>query len=137
MQLGYLDLDEELLVEPEELDKYKKNKIVILTTGSQGETMSGLVRMAAGEHKKLSMIPGDLVIISSTPIPGNERYVSDVINMLYRKGANVINEGVAGRARFGPRLRGGAEADALADASQVLHPHPRGIPAPVPPRGAG
>ncbi len=95
MQLGYLDLDEELLVEPEELDKHKKNKIVILTTGSQGETMSGLVRMAAGEHKKLSMIPGDLVIISSTPIPGNERYVSDVINMLYRKGANVINEGVA------------------------------------------
>ncbi len=94
-QLGYLDLDEALLVEPEELDKYKNNKIVILTTGSQGETMSGLVRMAAGEHKKLSMIPGDLVIISSTPIPGNERYVSDVINMLYRKGANVINEGVA------------------------------------------
>jgi ribonuclease J len=94
-QLGYLDLDEELLVEPEELDKHKKNRIVILTTGSQGETMSGLVRMAAGEHKKLSMIPGDLVIISSTPIPGNERYVSDVINMLYRKGANVINEGVA------------------------------------------
>ena len=95
MQLGYLDLDEELLVEPEDLEKLKKNKVVILTTGSQGETMSGLVRMAAGEHKKLSMIPGDLVIISSTPIPGNERYVSDVINMLYRKGADVINEGVA------------------------------------------
>ncbi len=94
-QLGYLELDEEMLVEPEDLEKYKKNKIVILTTGSQGETMSGLVRMAAGEHKKLSMIPGDLVIISSTPIPGNERYVSDVINMLYRKGADVINEGVA------------------------------------------
>jgi ribonuclease J len=51
--------------------------------------------MAAGEHKKLSMIPGDLVIISSTPIPGNEKYVSDVINMLYRRGANVINESVA------------------------------------------
>ena len=93
--LGYLELDEDMLVEPEELEKMKKNKIVILTTGSQGETMSGLVRMAAGEHKKLSMIPGDLVIISSTPIPGNERYVSDVINMLYRKGADVINEGVA------------------------------------------
>jgi ribonuclease J len=94
-ELGYLELDEDMLVEPEELEKMKKNKIVILTTGSQGETMSGLVRMAAGEHKKLSMIPGDLVIISSTPIPGNERYVSDVINMLYRKGADVINEGVA------------------------------------------
>lgn len=95
MELGYLELDEDMLVEPEDLEKMKKNKIVILTTGSQGETMSGLVRMAAGEHRKLKMIPGDLVIISATPIPGNERYVSDVINMLYRKGADVINEGVA------------------------------------------
>lgn len=95
MELGYLELDEDMLVEPEDLEKMKKSKIVILTTGSQGETMSGLVRMAAGEHRKLAMIPGDLVIISATPIPGNERYVSNVINMLYRKGANVINEGVA------------------------------------------
>jgi len=88
-------LDEDMLIEPEEVEKMKKSKVVILTTGSQGETMSGLVRMAAGEHKKLNMIPGDLVIISSTPIPGNEKYVSDVINMLYRRGADVINEGVA------------------------------------------
>ena len=95
MELGYLELDDSMLVEPEQLDKMKKNKVVILTTGSQGEAMSGLVRMAAGEHRKLKMIPGDLVIISATPIPGNERYVSDVINMLYRKGADVINEGVA------------------------------------------
>ncbi|MGI5850437.1 MAG: ribonuclease J [Christensenellales bacterium] len=95
MQLGYLELDEDMLVEPEDLEKMDQSKIAILTTGSQGETMSGLVRMAAGEHKKLSMIPGDLVIISASPIPGNERYVSDVINMLYRKGADVINEGVA------------------------------------------
>lgn len=94
-ELGYLEFDEGLLVEPEDLEKMKKNKIVILTTGSQGETMSGLVRMAAGEHRKLKMIHGDLVIISATPIPGNERYVSDVINMLFRKGADVINEGVA------------------------------------------
>jgi ribonuclease J len=95
MELGYLELDEDMLVEPEELEKLGNSKIVILTTGSQGETMSGLVRMAAGEHKKLSMIPGDLVIISASAIPGNERYVSDVINMLYRKGASVINEGMA------------------------------------------
>ena len=94
-ELGYLELDEDMLIEPEEVEKMKKSKVVILTTGSQGETMSGLVRMAAGEHKKLNMIPGDLVIISSTPIPGNEKYVSDVINMLYRRGADVINESVA------------------------------------------
>ncbi len=94
-ELGYLKLDEGILVEPEELEKLKNNKIAILTTGSQGEPMSGLVRMAAGEHRKLEMIPGDTVIISASPIPGNERYVSDVINMLYRRGANVINEGIA------------------------------------------
>ena len=68
--------------------------MVILTTGSQGETMSGLVRMATGQHAKLSVKEGDLVIISASPIPGNERYVSDVINMLYRKGASVINDSV-------------------------------------------
>jgi ribonuclease J len=84
-----------MLVEPEELDKLGPSKIVILTTGSQGETMSGLVRMAAGEHKKLTIQPGDLVIISASTIPGNERYISDVINMLYRKGADVINEAMA------------------------------------------
>ncbi len=95
MELGYLELDENMLVEPEELEKLGASKIVILTTGSQGETMSGLVRMAAGEHKKLTIQPGDLVIISASAIPGNERYVSDVINMLYRKGANVINEAMA------------------------------------------
>ena len=94
-ELGYLDFDEDLLIEPEELEKLEKSKAVILTTGSQGETMSGLVRMAAGEHKKLEMIPGDLVIISASAIPGNERYISDVINMLYRKGADVINEEMA------------------------------------------
>lgn len=95
MELGYLELDEEMLVEPEELDKLSPSKIVILTTGSQGETMSGLVRMASGEHKKLTIQPGDLVIISASAIPGNERYISDVINMLYRKGADVINEAMA------------------------------------------
>ena len=94
-ELNYLNIDENMLIGPEELDRYKDNQVVILTTGSQGETMSGLVRMAAGEHPKLSIKPGDLVIISSTPIPGNERYVSDVINMLFKRGANVINEGRA------------------------------------------
>lgn len=94
-QLGYLNIDESILVTPEELEKLPKNKIAILTTGSQGEPMSGLVRMAAGEHKKLAMMCGDTVIISSSPIPGNERYVADVTNMMYRRGANVINEGIA------------------------------------------
>jgi len=95
MDLGYLKLKDSMLIGFEEIDKIRDNKVVILTTGSQGEAMSGLVRMAAGEHSKLTIKEGDLVIISASPIPGNERYVSDVINMLYRQGASVIYEGLA------------------------------------------
>ncbi len=91
-ELGSLNLDDEMLIGIEELKNYKDNQVVILSTGSQGETMSGLVRMATGQHSKLNIKQGDLVILSATPIPGNERYVYDVINMLYRKGATVIND---------------------------------------------
>ncbi len=93
-ELGYLNVDDEMLVGFDDLRHLRDNQIVILTTGSQGETMSGLVRMAMGQHAKLNIKVGDLVIISASPIPGNERYVSDVVNMLYRKGANVINDAV-------------------------------------------
>jgi len=89
-ELGYLKLPEKMQISMEEIDSVRDNKVVILTTGSQGEPMSGLVRMASGEHAKLDIKQGDTVIISSTPIPGNERYVSDVINMLYRRGAKVV-----------------------------------------------
>jgi ribonuclease J len=91
-EIGYLNVSDELFINFEDLKKFRDNQIVILTTGSQGETMSGLVRMAMGQHAKVNIKEGDTVIISATPIPGNERYVSDVINMLYRKGANVIND---------------------------------------------
>lgn len=91
-EIGYLHVDDNMLVEFEDLKNLRDDQIVILTTGSQGETMSGLVRMAMGQHAKVNIKEGDLVIISATPIPGNERYVSDVVNMLYRKGANVIND---------------------------------------------
>jgi len=90
--IGYLDADDDMFVSFEEMKKLRDDQVVILTTGSQGETMSGLVRMAMGQHKQINIKEGDLVIISASPIPGNERYVSDVINMLYRKGANVIND---------------------------------------------
>ncbi|MEI6101253.1 MAG: ribonuclease J [Eubacteriales bacterium] len=91
-ELGSLNLDDDMLIGMEELKNYKDNQIVILSTGSQGETMSSLVRMATGQHAKLNIKQGDLVILSATPIPGNERYVYDVVNMLYRKGATVIND---------------------------------------------
>lgn len=92
LELGYLSADPDMFVDFDELQNLRDNQIVVLTTGSQGETMSGLSRMAMGEHPKLSIKPGDLVIISASPIPGNERYVSDMINSLYRRGASVIND---------------------------------------------
>lgn len=87
--LGYLKIPEKLRLDMDDIDNERDNKVVIVTTGSQGEPMSGLVRMASGDHRKLTIKEGDTVIISSTPIPGNERYVYDVINMLYARGANV------------------------------------------------
>lgn len=93
--LGYLKIKDSMLISFEEAEKMRDNKVVILTTGSQGEPMSGLVRMAAGEHSRLTLKKGDLVIISASPIPGNEKYVSDVINMLYHQGAEVVYQGLA------------------------------------------
>lgn len=92
LELGYLKADDNAFVEFDELPKLPDNEIVVLTTGSQGEAMSGLSRMASGDHPKLSIKAGDLVIISASPIPGNERGISDMINLLYRKGASVIND---------------------------------------------
>ncbi len=91
-ELGYLTVDDDMLVSFDDIKNLRDNQIVILTTGSQGETMSGLVRMAMGQHRQMNIKENDLVILSASPIPGNERYVSDVINMLYRKGATVIND---------------------------------------------
>ncbi|MDL2237554.1 ribonuclease J [Christensenellaceae bacterium OttesenSCG-928-K19] len=91
-EIGYMNVDDDMLVSFDDIKKMPDRQVVVLTTGSQGETMSGLVRMAMGQHAKINIKENDLVIISATPIPGNERYVSDVINMLYRKGATVIND---------------------------------------------
>ena len=95
MQLGELTIPEGRLISADDLDRYDDNEIVVITTGSQGETMSGLARMAFAEHKKLTIRNTDMVIISDTPIPGNEKSVSRVINQLYRTGANVIYEALA------------------------------------------
>lgn len=94
MELGYLQVPEKMMITPEQLKTTRDNKVVILTTGSQGEPMSGLVRSAAGENPNFSIKKDDLVIISSTPIPGNEVFVNDVINRLYKLGAEVVYEGL-------------------------------------------
>ena len=92
IELGYLDAGEDVLIPVDAMNKYPNEKIVVITTGSQGEPMSALTRMASSEHKKINIIEGDTVIISATPIPGNEKLVSKVVNQLFKKGAEVIYE---------------------------------------------
>ena len=91
-ELGYINIPENTLIDIEHLKNYKKEDTVLITTGSQGESMAALSRMAADLHKKVSIMPGDVVILSSTPIPGNEKAVARVINELSMKGAEVINQ---------------------------------------------
>jgi ribonuclease J len=89
-ELGYLDIPENTLIDVEHLKNFPDEQTVLITTGSQGESMAALSRMAFGMHKKISIKPKDTIIFSSNPIPGNEKAVSNVINELFRKGADVI-----------------------------------------------
>ena len=92
MELGYLRIPEGVLIDIDETNNYTSDQIVIITTGSQGEPMSALTRMAMNDHKKVDIMPGDTVIISATPIPGNEKLVARTIDHLYKLGADVIYE---------------------------------------------
>ncbi len=99
-ELGYIKMKETTLIDTEQMKNYKDNQLVLITTGSQGEAMAALSRIAASVHRKISIIPGDIVIFSSSPVPGNEKSVSKVINELEMKGATVIfqNTHVSGHA---------------------------------------
>ncbi len=90
MELGYLNVPDGVIVDVEEINKLPAEQVVILSTGSQGEPMSALTRMARSTHRKLDILPGDTVVIAATPIPGNEKYVSRTVDQLFRIGANVI-----------------------------------------------
>lgn len=91
-EMGYLHIPENLLIDIGSIKNYVPEQLVIVTTGSQGEPLSALHRMAMGEHRQIDIIPGDMIIISATPIPGNEKTVGNVINELMRRGANVVYE---------------------------------------------
>ena len=95
LELGELVIPPEYLIEIDDIENYRDDQILILTTGSQGEPMSGLTRMAYAEHRKLQIKTSDRIIISATPIPGNEKFVSRVIDQLYRCGATVIYDAMA------------------------------------------
>lgn len=90
--LGYMKVPHGILIDIDDINKYPPEKLVIITTGSQGEPMSALYRMAYSDHKKVEITAGDLVIVSANPIPGNEKLVSNVVNELYKKGATVVND---------------------------------------------
>lgn len=94
-ELGYIDCPEDLFIDIDMMSTYNDEQLVIITTGSQGETMSALTRMAAGDHRKVKITPNDLVIISANPIPGNEKLVSKVIDDLMQIGADVVYSALA------------------------------------------
>ena len=91
--LGYLSIPKNVAIEPHEIKNYTDKQIVIITTGSQGEPMSALSRMATAEHRFIEIKPKDKIIISSSPIPGNERSINKVVNELMKRGADVISDG--------------------------------------------
>ncbi len=90
IELGYIQVPDNVFIDIDMINNYPDENLVIITTGSQGETMSALTRMAAGEHRKVTITPNDLVIISANPIPGNEKFVSKVIDDLMKIGAEVV-----------------------------------------------
>lgn len=95
MELGYIDVPDNTFIDIDMIKDYTDEQLVILTTGSQGEAMSALTRMASGEHRKVEITPNDLIIISANPIPGNEKYVSKVIDDLMQIGAEVVYSSLA------------------------------------------
>jgi len=108
LELGYIHAPEGTIIDVEDIRSYPANKIVIITTGSQGEPMSALTRMAMSDHRQVDVIPGDTVIISATPIPGNEKLVAKTVDNLLRLGANVIH-----RREEGIHVSGHASRDEL------------------------
>jgi len=96
IELGYLKLpSNDIIIDIKDIDRYPENELVVITTGSQGEPMSALARMANSEHRNMEITKGDLVILSSSPIPGNEKSVYKIINQLTKKGAKMIYESIA------------------------------------------
>lgn len=92
IELGYLNAPKGIIIDIETMNRYESERIVLITTGSQGEPMSALTRMAMNDHKKVNITPMDFIIISATPIPGNEKYVTRVVNQLMKSGAEVVYE---------------------------------------------
>src|SRR5215472_13690127 len=95
IELGYLDVPKGMLIRPEDVNKFNPQQVVIICTGSQGEPTSALTRIANQDHRFIRIVPGDTVILSATPVPGNEKMVHRTINRLFRQGAEVFYQGIS------------------------------------------
>ncbi|SMG36132.1 ribonuclease J [Dethiosulfovibrio salsuginis] len=116
-RLGYLKVEDDMMVPLQEIDKYPPNRIVLVTTGSQGETFSGLVLMSKGEHHRVKLGPKDVVAVFATPIPGNEKMVSNTVNRLFRCKCEVIYE-----KNSGTHVSGHASRDELKIMLSMVRP---------------
>ncbi|SDY48119.1 ribonuclease J [Thermoactinomyces sp. DSM 45892] len=94
-ELGYLQMPEDLIIDTDDINRLPGHKVAVISTGSQGETMSALTRMANSSHRKVEILPGDTVVIAATPIPGNERAIGKTIDQLFRIGADVVYSAVS------------------------------------------
>ena len=135
--LGYLTTKPGQLVPKDRLNDIPDAQLTIVTTGAQGEPMAGLARMANRDHRFVEIKPGDTVIVSASPIPGNEEYVARTIDNLFKNGANVYYHTIKRAHVSGHASQEGAEADAQPDQAEDLHPHPRRVPDARPARPPG
>ena len=135
--LGYLKYDPSRIVSKDKIKDHPDAKLVIATTGAQGEPMAGLARMANRDHRFVEIQPGDTVIVSASPIPGNEEYVSRTIDNLFKAGANVYYHTIKRAHVSGHAQPGRAQADARPDQAEALHPDPRRVPDAGPARPPG
>ena len=118
VELGYMNLPEGALIDINEIKRYKPEEITIITTGSQGEPMSALFRMAAGEHSQITLGANDLVVLSSSPIPGNEKLISRIVNELVNHGVSVLRD-----SAFEVHVSGHAYRDELKLLTSLIKPH--------------
>lgn len=117
--LGYLTFPPDTLISRKKIDDYRPSEIVVLCTGSQGEPMSALTRIASGDHKFVNIVKGDTVIVAATPVPGNEQSVARTINLLFKNGASVFYEGIVKAAIAGPGVH--VSGHAAREELKLLH----------------
>ena len=132
--LGIAKAPEGLLIQPKEIENFPDEKVIAISTGSQGEPLSALRRMAVNDHRDVELHSGDTVVFSATPVPGNERSVNETIDRIYDIGAKVITANDAPIHASGPRPPGGAEADAQPDQAPLRDAGARRPPPPQPAR---